>query len=187
MRTCWLLLGSMLMFCMMQFCDSDAQPTKAVAYVEWQVKAAYLYKFGSYVEWPEHTFPGADSPLVIGIVDADALADELIKIAANHTINGRSVSVRKLRVDEPVTDVNVLFISGANRERNADIFAAVRGLPVLTVTDADGGLTQGGMINFMLVDGHVRFEAAPKIAKQNNLSISARLLAAAYRVAPEAL
>jgi hypothetical protein len=149
---------------------------------ERQVKAAYLYKFGSYVEWPERAFARADSPLQIGVMGADALADELAQLTAGRTVNGRAVTIKKLRRDDSTSGINVLFIGRANGVRTADILAAARGQPMLTVTESDDALGLGSMINFVTVDGKVRFEVAPKAAGQGRLTISARLLAAAYKV-----
>lgn len=151
--------------------------------IERQVKAAYLYKFGSYVEWPERAFPGPDSPIRIGVIGADALADELAQMVASRTINGRPVVVRKLRREDPVTGLNILFVGRSNNARLAEILATTKGQPMLTVTESEEGIAAGSMINFIVVDGKVRFEAAPKAAGMSNLNISARLLAAAYKVA----
>lgn len=146
-----------------------------------QVKAAYLYKFGNYVEWPASVVPH-DGPLTIGILGDEALADELLKIAAGRTINGRSVSVRKLRRDAAMSGNHILFVGMSHADELADILATVKGLPVLVVTDSEQGLAAGSMINFVVVDGKLRFEVAPKVAGKGNLLISARLLAVAYRV-----
>lgn len=168
------------------FTNTAAQTPDRPDLVERQVKAAYLYKFGSYVEWPERSFASPASPLRIGVVGADTLADELEKLIVGRTTNGRPVTVRKLRHGDSFADLNVLFVGNSNNARLADILAAVKGLPVLTVTESDEALALGGMINFIVVDGKVRFEVAPKTAGLGHLSISARLLAAAYKVAPGA-
>jgi hypothetical protein len=150
--------------------------------VEDGVKAGYLYKFGDFVNWPERVFPTPSSAFVIGIIGADSLADELDRIAHGRTINGRPVTVRRLRVDEPITDTNVLFIGRSLNSRLGEILTTVKGQPTLTVTESDGGLALGSMVNFVLIDGKLRFEIAPKTAGIGNLAISARLLAAAYKV-----
>jgi hypothetical protein len=117
------------------------------------------------------------------------LADALVKIVASHTVNGRPVVVRRLQNQDPMAGLNVLFIggaiSGASKEQTSELLAAVKNQPVLIVTESDQALALGSMINFMLVDGRVRFEASPKAARQSNLNISARLLQVAYRVVPE--
>jgi hypothetical protein len=162
--------------------EAQAQTNPAMDAVELQVKAAYLYKFGSYVEWPEKTFANPDSPIVIGVLNADALAGELSKMIVGRTVNGHPVTVRKLKQDESTNGVNILFIGRDNKIREAELIASVRGKSTLIVTDAEGALTLGSMINFVLVDGKVRFEVAPKTASLGFLNISARLLAAAYKV-----
>ncbi len=154
-----------------------------LASVETQVKAAYLFKFGSYVEWPERTFVNANSPLQIGVVGADDLADELAQLSSGRTVNGRSVTVRKLRREDSVAGLNIIFIGRLSSGRTAEILAAARGQAMLTVTEADDALALGSMINFVVIGGKVRFEVAPRTAGQGNLNISARLLAAAYKVA----
>jgi hypothetical protein len=153
-----------------------------LAEVETQVKAAYLYKFASYVEWPERTFANAGSPLQIGVVGADALADELAQLAVGRTTNGRPVIVRKLRGEDSISGLNVLFVGRSTPRRLTEIVAAAKGQSMLLVTETDEALAVGSMINFVVVDGKVRFEVAPRAAGQNNLSISARLLQAAYKV-----
>lgn len=163
--------------------DVKAQ-TAAHSEVEWQVKAAYLYKFGGYIEWPPSTFGNPATPLSIGVIGADALADELLKIVAGRAINGRAVAVRKLRRGDPITGLNILFIGHEDTGQLAEALASVKGLPILTVTESDDALAMGSMINFVAVDGKLRFEVAPRAAQRGNLAISARLLAVAYKIAP---
>ena len=151
--------------------------------IERQVKAAYLYKFGSYVEWPERAFPGPDSPVRIGVIGADAIADELAQLVTGRTINGRQVVVRKLRREDTLAGINILFVGRSSNARLAEILVAAKGQPMLTVSESEDGIAAGSMINFVVIDGKVRFEAAPKAAGMSNLNISARLLAAAYKVA----
>lgn len=180
-----ILVASLCQFAPVQSSIAQQNASSPSGIADYQVKAAYLYKFGSYIEWPGNTFATAESPLTIGVRGADPLANELIRIAVDHTINGRPVIVRKLGSEDPLTGINVLFIGNEVGERDAELLTAAKGSPILTVTESQRALERGSMINFVLVDSRVRFEAAPKTAKQNNLTISARLLAAAYRVAAE--
>jgi hypothetical protein len=172
--------------CMFALCVESvaamAQPAEQREELERQVKAAYLYKFGSYVEWPERAFPAPEGTVRIGIMGASALADELAQVTAGRVINGRQVSVHKLKPGDSLTGVHILYIGGASNDKLGEILASVKGQPVLTVTESEQGLVQGGMINFMIVGGKLRFEVAPKTAQQGSLNISARLLAAAFRV-----
>jgi hypothetical protein len=147
------------------------------------IKAAYLYKFGDFIAWPPQAFANNSSAFTIGVIGADSLADELQQTVTGRSIDGRRVTVKKLRADETIANVNVLFIARSQESRLSEILAGLKGRPVLTVTESEQGLALGSMINFVTVNGRLRFEAAPRAAALKNLVISARLLSAAYRVA----
>lgn len=163
----------------------SALPLKVHADVradEYRVKAAFLYKFGSYVEWPAGAFERADSPVAIGVIGADMLADELVQIVAGRNVNGRPVSVRKLRAGDSIAGLHVLFIGRADSARLAEILAEAKGHPLLTVTESDQAMDLGSMINFVVVEDKVRFDVALVPATLGSLKISARLLAVARKV-----
>lgn len=149
---------------------------------EARVKAAFLFKFTSYVNWPPAAQHPADAPLVIGVVEADELADELTRQAAGKLVSNRPVQVRRLTASDAVGGCHVLFIGSAARERLAKVLAATHGLPILTVTEADEALSLGSVINFVIVNDQVRFDIALSAAERNNLRISSRLLTVARRV-----
>jgi len=155
---------------------------QADAAAEYRVKAAFLYKFGSYIEWPEQTFARADSPLVIGVLGADALADELAQIASGHAVNGRPVTVRKLRRQDAIAGVNILFVGRAESSRLADILSGVRGQPLLAVTEFEDARPHGAAINFVVVEDKVRFDVDLESAEQSGIKISSRLLTVARKV-----
>jgi hypothetical protein len=149
---------------------------------EYQIKAAFLYKFVSYVEWPPRSFPLPDSPLVIGVIGSDALADELASIVATRTAHGRRVVARKLRGDEPVAGLHTLFVGRLESTQTTEILASAREHAVLTVSESPASFSLGSVINFLVVDGKVRFEVALIPAEQAGLKISSRLLGVAHRV-----
>lgn len=159
------------------------RPAQADAQVdEYRVKAAFLYKFGSYIEWPSGSFARADSPVTIGVIGADALADELTQIVAGRNVNGRPARVRKLRAGDPIAGLHVLFVGRGEGGRLAEILAAARGQALLTVTESEEGLGLGSMINFVVVEDKVRFDIAPPPSESSSLKISARLLGVARKV-----
>jgi len=162
---------------------ASPRPAQADAQVdEYRVKAAFLYKFGSYIEWPSGSFARADSAVTIGVMGADALAEELTQIVAGRNVNGRPVRVRKLRPGDPIASLHVLFVGRGEGGRLAEILAAARGQALLTVTESEGGLELGSMINFVVVEDKVRFDIAPPPSESSNLKISARLLGVARKV-----
>ena len=154
--------------------------------IEQRIKAAFLFKFGGYVEWPERLFPRSDSPLVIGVAGADVLAEELSRITSGRTMNGRPVTVRRIRSGEQVTGVHVLFISRSEAGRLGELLPMTQAQPVLTVTETEKGLAQGSVINFVIADNRVRFEVSLGAANRNGLRIGAPLLAVAQRVQEKA-
>lgn len=147
-----------------------------------QVKAAFLYKFGAFVEWPPSALPATGASFTIGVLGADALAAELERIAAGRTVHGRAVAVRRLRRGEPLGGLQILFVGAPHAARLDEILAAAKAL--LVVTDAVEGLPHGSIINFVPVENKLRFDIAVATAERMQLRISARLLAVARRVVP---
>lgn len=147
---------------------------------EYRVKAAFLYKFASYVEWPAQVFDRPDSPFVLAVAGADTLAEELSQVVVGRSIAGRPVLVRKLRKGDPVDGVQILFVGEGGRP--AEILASAKGKPVLTVTESADAFALGSIINFVIVDDKVRFDVALRAAESCNLRVSARLLAVARKV-----
>ena len=172
-----LALTALLATSAIQTCHAQADPD-----AEYRVKAAFLYKFGSFVEWPSQAFARPDSPLAIGVIDADDLADELGRIVAGRSVNGRSIAVRKLHRGDSVAGLHILFIGRADAGRVADIVAGARGQPLLTVTESEDGIEHGSSINFVVVDDKVRFDVALPSSDPGQIKISARLLAVARKV-----
>lgn len=160
----------------------SAQAQIAAAEAEYQVKAAFLYKFLSFVEWPAATFHQAEAPIVIGVLGAETLADELSRVVVSRTVAGRTVSVRHFSAGDPVAKLHVLFVGHAQASRLPSIVAAAAGQALLIVTESDDGLRFGSTINFLVVEDKVRFDVALHRAEQSGLRVSARLLSVARRV-----
>jgi hypothetical protein len=146
-----------------------------------RIKAAFLFKFGGYVDWPEESFADVDSPFVIGVLGADQVAADLGGLVAGRIINGREVQVRTLRAEDSAVGVQVLFVGREENDNLGTILEGVAGLPVLVVTETDDARS-GGAINFVLVKNKVRFDIAPASAESRKLRISARLLGVARSV-----
>ncbi len=159
--------------------DSAQAPTVPVR--ESAVKAAFLYKFGSFVNWPAGTFASSGAPLVFGVVGEDAVAEELEQLAAGRTVEGRPVRVRTFRDGETPSAVHVLFVGDMRPPRLRDLFAAVPG-PVLFVSQQEGALRAGSMINFLLEGTRIRFAVSLASAEARGIRLSARLLTVAQSV-----
>jgi hypothetical protein len=123
------------------------------------VKAAFLFKFGAFVEWPPETFARRDAPLTIGVMGDDAVADDLEQLVAGRTLEGRPVAVKRISEGSRNVEAHVLFVGSHREGRNKDILPTVKG-PALVVTEQDNGLRLGGVINFSTSSGRVRFSVS---------------------------
>ena len=163
-------------------CRAQGQASPSVA--EYQIKAAYLYKFLGFVEWPPQAFTRADAPLVIGVLGANPLADELAQVVATRQASGRPVAVRRLKPGDGMAELHVLFVARGEAARLPGLVATARDHPLLIVTEIDDAMPQGSAINFVVVEDKVRFDVALPAAEKANLRISARLLTVARKVLP---
>ena len=151
---------------------------------EVQVKAAFLYKFGDFVDWPENAFDGSGGVFVIGVIGADAIAAELERVTASRSIQERQVVVRRLQRGEAPGQLHVLFVGEAEGARLGEVLATVKGQPLLVVTESENALQRGSVINFVAIGDKLRFDVALPPAERARLRISSRLLAVARKVVP---
>jgi hypothetical protein len=151
-----------------------------------RVKAAFLAKFPSYVEWPSGAFPAADSPIVIGVLNADSIAGELETAVAGRSVAGRALTVRRIGAGESAAGCcQVLFVGSRADSRAAQVLAQSQGHPVLTVTDRGSDHPHGSVINFVSLDDRVRFDIARDAAERNGLQLRSQLLGVARQVRPQ--
>jgi len=163
-------------------CMNVAAPRGALAQgalPEYEVKAAYLYNFLKFVEWPEHTFADSLAPIVIGIVGGDPFGSSLPQVVIGKTIQGRDLVIREYREGENLRGAQILFINTSEKKYLRQILAGLRGASVLTVADMSGFVEEGGMIEFLSEDNHVRFAINVDAANKAHLKISSRLLSLA--------
>src|SRR5690606_7248136 len=148
-------------------------------YDEYEVKAAFLYHFGTYVDWP----PAAETdPITIAILAEPAIAGELASFLPVRTIQSRPVEVVAVSSIEEAADAEILFIGRAENARLRTLISELGQRATLVVSDSPTGLDQGAIVNFLIVDSRVRFEISVPNAAAAGLGLSSRLLAAALRV-----
>lgn len=150
--------------------------------LERKVKAAFLYKFLGYTEFPASALGKAGAPVVIGVVDADELAAELTRIVSARTVGTRPITVKLFREQEAPSGVHLLFVGGTDSAKVGNVLRSVAPAPVLLVTEAEDGLRQGSVINFRIVDERVRFDVSLVAAEKNSVKLSSRLLTVANQV-----
>jgi len=150
-----------------------------------QVKAAFLQKFAAYVNWPPGALGAADDPIQLCIIGRDPFGSEIDDATTSQRIDQHPFVVRRLDGTANAARCNIAFLGGSTRQSAAAMRDALRGKPILTVTDADLG-DDRGMVHFVLKDGRVRFHIDDALAARSNLGISARLLSLAISVKPRA-
>ena len=174
-----------MLFSMLAVLASASRPLaraqEPAAPSEYELKAAFLYNFAKFVEWPSQVFPDPTAPFTIGIIGEDPFGDALEATVRNKTINGRQFVIKKTKSYSEFRTCQILFISSSERRRVADLLKALSGDSVLTVSEMDRFIQAGGMINFFMEGNKVRFEINPEPAKHAGLRISSKLLNLAKR------
>jgi hypothetical protein len=168
-------LAASVLFCAIGAAQSD-QPS------EYEVKAAFLFNFTKFVEWPDGSFDDSHSPIVIGIIGDDPFGDSLTRIVAGQKAQGRAIVIMKYRRGDDLRRCHILFVSASERQHSAQILAGLQGAGVLTVSDIDGFADAGGVMQFVMQENRVRFVVNLDAATQGKLQVSAKLLALAQVV-----
>ena len=161
-----------------------AQAEEDAILLEYKVKAAFLFNFAKFVEWPTTAFKAENSPLAIGILGDTTLPPDLEQAVNGRTVNGRPVVIHRSKRIEDLLEAHVLFIFSSEQADYGQILSGLRGRGVLTVGESPEFLRQGGIIKFVLRDNKVRFEIDRAAAEREGLRISSQLLKLA--VTPDA-
>lgn len=146
---------------------------------EYAVKAAFLFNFTKFVEWPDASFSSPQAPILLGIIGDDPFGDSLTTIVAGQKVEGRDIVIQKHRYGDDLRHCHILFVSASERSHVAQILASVQLAGVMTVSDLDGFAEAGGLMQFVIQENRVRFLVNLDAAKQSKLRVSAKLLALA--------
>ena len=144
---------------------------------EYQVKAAFLVKFPKYVDWPVEAFAETNSPIVIAVLSETKMTEEIQKIIAGRTVNGRGIVLKRLASGEASGVCHILFISAAE-QHSPNSLAKLKG-GVLTVGESDDFLESGGIINLARRDRKIALEVSLTAADKARIKISSKLLGVA--------
>lgn len=155
--------------------------TTVVEASERSVKAAFVFKFTQYIDWPADAVADG-APFTIGVLGSGAYVDELLRMTEDRRVSERFIRVRRVDDEDSVDDLQVLFIAGDQRGKLDDLLSPARGRPILTVTESDGALADGSIINFTRMGDRVRFEVSLPAAETNRLKLNSRLLSVAQTI-----
>jgi hypothetical protein len=143
---------------------------------EYEVKAAYLFNFAKFVEWPAQSFPTDSSPLVFGVLGKDPFGETLEQAFAGQKVGGRGFEIRRGARIQDLGPCHILFISDSESERLEAVLDSIRGMNALTVSDLDKFASSGGVIGFFHEEKRIRFEVNPDAAQRAGLKLSSKLL-----------
>jgi hypothetical protein len=145
------------------------------------VKAAFLHKFASFVEWPSGSFARSDTPLRIGVLGDEQVFQDLSELSRDRDRDGRRVHTARLAAGDSLAGVHILYLKAGSHARMQELLARVPE-GVLTVADVDGAHPSGSVMSFFVEDGRVRFGVSLEAATRQKLRLSARLLSVARQV-----
>lgn len=180
-RALRLLLACASLLAASLFQQAQAQSQSRLEASEASVKAAFLYKFPAYVEWPADAFASPTAAFTFGVIGQDDVAAELERLVAGRQWSGHPIAVKRINGDN-LKGLQVLFIGRGAADRIGTVVRAAQLPGLLVVTENEKGLAYGAAINFVLTEDRVGFEVAPEAAERNGLRISSRMLAVARRV-----
>jgi YfiR/HmsC-like len=149
---------------------------------EYAVKAAFLFHFAQFVEWPDTAFRDAKSPLVYCTVGFDPFRGVLDETLKDKTVGARGFEVRHLKQAQEAHGCHLVFLGEDQKRQLASAMAALKGTPALVVGESDKFVEEGGMIGLSLEDNKVKFEVNLDATDRAGLKVSAKLLALAKHV-----
>ena len=164
------LLSSILSVCAIAYAAELPAPS------EYQIKAAFLYNFAKFVEWPSQALPESSASITLCVLGEDPFGSDLDRTIESKTINSRVLVSRRLNTLHGVDVCQILFISASERRRMGQILEALKDQSLLTIGETEPFARLGGVINFTMEQDRVRFEINVDAAERKGLKISSKLL-----------
>lgn len=153
--------------------------TQLPALKEHEVRALYLFNFTKYLEWPSSPTNASDKPFVFGFLGDCPVRSDLQRVIETRTVGNRPVKIQVFTNAADMAACHVLYVRPEDMERWNRIREVLGNKPVLTVGEQNGFLNQGGMIEFVRHDIHIRFRVNAPVLRQSGLTVSSKLLAIA--------
>jgi hypothetical protein len=149
---------------------------------EYQVKAAYLYNFLKYIEWPPEAFESESAPFVVGLMGNNSFNEAIEQAIKGKSIKGRQLEIKRLKWGQSLRICHILYISSYEQRHLPQILQSIKGASILTIGEMDQFTELGGIINLMMEENRVLFEINLSVAEQSQIKISSRLLALAKNI-----
>ena len=156
-------------------CLSAGSGQGAEALKEYELKAAFLYNFTKFIEWPTNRFQDAKAPFVVAVAGSSPCTAELEKIAKERKVNGRPLIIKTVKTPEAARDAHVLFVPTSENARLKEWLPSMQGAGVLSIGESEPFLKEGGILNFVLAEEKIRFDLNIDQAEAAGLRVSAQL------------
>ncbi len=154
-----------------------ALPAIATELTEYQLKAAFLYNFAVFTEWPSEV----GTPLNLCILGPDPFGDEINDLQGK-AVGNRILAVHRKTTSQPLGGCHIVFITAQAMRSLPRVLDEIRDRPVLTVADSEGAAKRGVVLNMAVAQNRVTFEASQSAARANRLTLSSKLLRLATEV-----
>jgi len=148
---------------------------------EASLKAAFIYNFAKFTDWPQAVLPTA-ATFTACVLGDNPIRDQLDRTLKGRQLSGRDISVSEVHLDGKLRSCHLLYVSGVTSAQVAAIVAAVQGAPVLTISDIDDFARKGGIAQMFVENGKLRFDLNLQVARSSGLQLSSKLLALAAHV-----
>lgn len=152
---------------------------------EYRVKAAFIFNFTQFVEWPSHSFKTPDSPAIIGIIGKDPFGSYLHEAISGESMGSHPLLIRHFENVDEINDCHILFFNINDKTKLKEAIAKIKGKNILTISDANDFAKTGGMIHFYTKDDKINIRINLEAVKSENLVISSKLLKLADIVTTE--
>jgi hypothetical protein len=164
------------MIALVLYSSTIVTPAAHAASKEYQIKAAFLFNFAQFVDWPAGAFAGSQAPLVIGVLGEDPFGSYLDDLVRGEKIGAHSLEVQRFRRVEDIRTCHILFISRSEEHQVDHILGSLKNRHVLTVSDIDNFAHRGGVIGFFTANNKIRFKINVAAARTANITVSSKLL-----------
>lgn len=143
---------------------------------EYQVKAAFLFNFAKFVDWPAETYPNAQSPFAICVLGEDPFGAILDTTLAGKSLGTHPVAIHRIKDVNEIHRCQIVFVSSSSSSKYAELSQGVRGARILLVGESEGFATSCGAVEFIIEANHVRFAINPEAVQRAGLAVSSKLL-----------
>lgn len=151
---------------------------------EYQIKAAFLYNFAQFTEWPKDAFAGTNDPIVIGVLGTNPFGTFLDQTVKGEIIRGRPLIIEHYKSVEEIKTCHILYIGHSEWRRLEQVVRRLKGKPILTVSDSPNAADEGVDIGFVTEHNRIKLQINLEAIKSTALVVSSKLLRLAQIVKP---